>query len=152
MWGWGGFQARGQRLCQTCTESVLVNQSCLTPCDPMNSSLPSSSVHGILQARILDWVAIPSPRDLPDPEIKAGSPALQVDSLPSEPPGKPCIVMAKSKSLCHCTAPEGSQSSRVHRAAGPRAFHSKLLQLSCQERLSTKAPTHPSHPTFCTPV
>ena len=38
---------------------VLVTQSCLTLCDPMNSSLPGSSVHGILQARILEWVAIP---------------------------------------------------------------------------------------------
>ena len=33
-------------------------QSCLTLCDPMDSSLPGSSVHGILQARILEWVAI----------------------------------------------------------------------------------------------
>ena len=49
---------------------VLVTQSCLTPCDPMDCSLPGSSVHGILQARILEWVAMPSsrgsswPRDL----------------------------------------------------------------------------------------
>ena len=33
-------------------------QSCLTLCDPMDCSLPSSSIHGILQARILEWVAI----------------------------------------------------------------------------------------------
>ena len=38
----------------------LVTQSCLTLCDPMNCSLPDSSVHGILQARILEWVAMPS--------------------------------------------------------------------------------------------
>ena len=39
--------------------------------------------------RILEWVAyIPSPEDLPDPVIKLGSPALQVDSLPAELPGK----------------------------------------------------------------
>ena len=38
---------------------VLVVQSCLTLWDPMDCSLPGSSVHGILQARILDWVAIP---------------------------------------------------------------------------------------------
>ena len=37
----------------------LVVQSCLTPCDPMDCSLPGSSVHGILQARILEWKAIP---------------------------------------------------------------------------------------------
>ena len=35
----------------------LVAQSCLTLCDPMGCSLPGSSVHGILQARILEWVA-----------------------------------------------------------------------------------------------
>ena len=41
---------------------VLVTQSCLTLCDPMDYSLPVSSVHGILQARILEWIAISSPR------------------------------------------------------------------------------------------
>ena len=35
-----------------------VTQSCLTLCEPINCSLPSSSVHGILQARVLEWVAI----------------------------------------------------------------------------------------------
>ena len=35
-------------------------QSCQTVCDPMDCSLPSSSVHGILQARILEWVVVPS--------------------------------------------------------------------------------------------
>ena len=37
---------------------VLVAQSCLTLCNPMDCSPPGSSVHGILQARILDWVAM----------------------------------------------------------------------------------------------
>ena len=37
---------------------VLVTQSYLTLCDPMDCSLPGSSVHGIFQARILEWVAI----------------------------------------------------------------------------------------------
>jgi len=41
---------------------VLVAQSCPTLCDPMDCSLPGSSVHGILQARILEWVAIPFSR------------------------------------------------------------------------------------------
>ena len=36
-------------------------QSCLTLCDPMDCSPPGSSVHGIPQARILEWVAIPAP-------------------------------------------------------------------------------------------
>ena len=47
-------------------------------------SLPGSSVHGIVQARILQWVAIPSPGDLPNPGIKPVSPGLQADSLSSE--------------------------------------------------------------------
>ena len=51
--------------------------------------LPASSVHGILQARLLEWGAITSPGHLPDPGIKPGSPALRADSLPSEPPEKP---------------------------------------------------------------
>ena len=54
----------------------------------MDCSLPGSSVHGILQARILEWVAISFSRDLPDPGIEPGSPALQADALLSEAPGK----------------------------------------------------------------
>ena len=68
---------------------MLAIQLCPTLCDPMNCSPPGSSVHGILQARILEWVAIPFSRDLSNPEIKPRSPALQVDSLLSEPPEKP---------------------------------------------------------------
>ena len=47
---------------------------------------------GILQARIMEWVAMPFPLgDLPNPGIEPRSPALQADSLPSEPPGKPVL-------------------------------------------------------------
>ena len=85
---------------------------------PMDCSPPGSFVHGISQARILEWVAIPfsrrwtvalqaplsmgfprqeywsglpfpSPGDLPDPGIEPKSPALQANSLPSEPPRRP---------------------------------------------------------------
>ena len=75
---------------------VLVTQSCPTLCDPMDYSPPGSSVQGVLQARILEWVAIPFSRDLPDSGIEPGSPALQVESLPSEPPGKPfhCVYFS----------------------------------------------------------
>ena len=66
-----------------------VAQSCPTLCDPMDCSPPGSSVHGILQARILEWVAISFSRCLPDPGIKPRSPALQADTLTSDPPGKP---------------------------------------------------------------
>ena len=89
----------------------LVTQLCQTLCDPIDCSPPGSSWNsppwefssmGILQARILEWVAVPfsrqeywsglpcpPPGDLPNPGIKPRFPALQADSLPSEPPGKP---------------------------------------------------------------
>ena len=51
--------------CQKWKVKVLVAQSCWTLCDSMGCSPPDSSVHGILQARILEWVAIFSSRDLP---------------------------------------------------------------------------------------
>ena len=47
---------------------------CLTLCDPKDCSLPNSSVHGILQARILEWVAFPPPGALPDSGIEPTSP------------------------------------------------------------------------------
>ena len=67
---------------------MLVTQLCPTLCDPMDCSLPDSSVHGTLQARILEWVAIFSPGHLPDPRIEPRSPELEADSLQTEPPGK----------------------------------------------------------------
>ena len=59
----------------------------------MDCSPPGFSVLGVSEARILEWVAIPSPQDLPDPGTEPGSPALQADSLLSEPPRKPNIYM-----------------------------------------------------------
>ena len=63
---------------------MLVAQLCPTLCDPMDCSLPGSSVLGMFQARILERVAIPFSRDLSDPGIEfisLMSPALQADSL-----------------------------------------------------------------------
>ena len=57
----------------------------------MDKGAWQATVHGILQARILEWVAFPSPGDLPNPGIKPGSPALQANSLPANPPGKPRV-------------------------------------------------------------
>ena len=71
---------------------VLLAQSCPTLCDSMDCSPPDSSVHGILQVRILEWVAFPPPGDLPNSGIKPRFPALQANSLPSEPPGKPVYI------------------------------------------------------------
>ena len=59
--------------------------SCVRLCDLMDCSPPGSSIHGILQARILEWVAISFSGDLPDPGIEPRSPELQADALTSEP-------------------------------------------------------------------
>ena len=73
---------------------VVRAQSRLTLCDPVHCSLPGFSVHGILQARILEWVAMPSSR-----ESSQGSNLCllsllhwQAVSLPLVPPGKPWMV------------------------------------------------------------
>ena len=58
-------------------------QLCPTLWDPMDCSLPGSSVHGISQARILEWIAIPFP-DLPDPGIESLFPALESRFFTSE--------------------------------------------------------------------
>ena len=79
-----GLQALFSFLCVI--GCALVAQSCLTLCDPMDS--PGFSIHGILQTRILEWVAIPFSSGS-SKGIEPRSPALQADSLPSEPPGKP---------------------------------------------------------------
>ena len=67
-------------------------QLCLILCNPMDYSPPGSSVHRIPKAGILECVAMPSSRYLPDPgtePMSPESPALQADSSPSEPAGKP---------------------------------------------------------------
>ena len=61
---------------------VKVAQSCLTLCNPMDYT-----VHGILQARLLEWVAFPFSRWSSNPGIEPRSLKLQVDSLPAEPQG-----------------------------------------------------------------
>ena len=67
-------------------------QSCLTLCDPVDCSLPGSSVHGILRQEYWSELPCSSPGDLPDLGIQAGSPTLQADSLWLEPPGKPKVI------------------------------------------------------------
>ena len=73
---------------------MLVAQLCPTHCDPMDCSPPGSSVHGIFQARILECFAISTSRGFPDPRIEPGSSALQVDSLPTELPGKHILIVS----------------------------------------------------------
>ena len=74
-------------------------QSRPTLAGPMDCSPRVSSVHGLLQTRILEWVAISSSRALPKPHIKLKSPkalVFQKDPLPLAPPGKPINYAQKS--------------------------------------------------------
>ena len=70
---------------------VKVDQSCLTLCNPMDYKF-----HGILQARILEWVAFPFSRTSSQLRDRTQVSALQVDSLPAEPQGEPTLYHMKS--------------------------------------------------------
>ena len=77
-----------------CVRAQLL-QSCSILCNPMDCSLSGSSGHGILQARILEWVAMPS-RDLPHPGIEPASlmsPHWQVGFAPLMPPGSALTIL-----------------------------------------------------------
>ena len=109
-------------------------------------SSPGSSVHGILQARILEWIAIPFSRDLPDPGIEPESPTLQADCLPSMPPGKPsfsrretgkslagqwlgfCIFTAEGPSSIPGQRTKILQDARCNRNKKERHTHTVELQ------------------------
>ena len=81
----GGLTRSGTSYVVGCVFSHSVTSSSLQP----QGYLPDSSVHGIPQASILEWVAIPFSRGSSRPEIELRFSALQPDSSPYEPPGKP---------------------------------------------------------------
>ena len=66
-----------------------VAQSCPTLCNPMDCSHQAPPSMKFSRQEYRSGLSFPSPGDLPDPGMETGSPALQADSLPSEPPGKP---------------------------------------------------------------
>ena len=85
------------RLCFTliaCEKmKILVTQSCPVLCDSMDRSLPGFSVHGIIQARILEWVVTPFSRRSSWSRDQTESPALQVDSF---------TIWASREANSHC--------------------------------------------------
>ena len=91
----------------------------------MDCSLPGSSVHGILQTKVLEWVAIPSLRDLLDPGIELRSPALQADSLPLAPPEKSNIFCGLPRWL---SGKESSSQSRRH------GFDSRIWKITWRKK------------------
>ena len=93
------LDAKSQGHMCMCSKSL---QLCPTLWDTMDCSPPGSSVHGILQARILEWVAVPSSRGSSKPGIEPRSYVLlhwQAGSLPLVPPGKLKATETTNKSI-----------------------------------------------------
>ena len=72
-------------------------QSCPTLCNPKDYSLPDPLSMEFSRQEYWSGLPFPIPGDLPDPGIKPTSPALQADSLPTEPPGKPRDLPRRSQ-------------------------------------------------------
>jgi len=89
-WDLSVFDPNSQ--CRVCVKVFgccwLVTKSCQTLCEPMNCSLPGSSVHGFSMQEYWNGFPCPPPGDLPNPGIKPTSPALTGKSFTSESPGK----------------------------------------------------------------
>ena len=77
---------------------MLVAQSCPTVCDPMGWGPSGSCVHGILQARILEWVANSSSRRSSQPSDQTHVSCIAGSFFTAEPPGKP--TFSDNKDLC----------------------------------------------------
>ena len=90
----------------------------------MDCSPPDFSVRGIFQARILEWVAILPPGDLPNPRIESRFPALQVDSLPSEPPLKLLVI-----ALCSSPGKFRKPSNLMGSSSGVMSFCLFILSM-----------------------
>ena len=70
---------------------MLVTQLCLTLCDPWTADCQAPLPMGFSRQKYWSGLPFPSSGDLPDPGIEPGSPVLQADSLPSEPPGREMV-------------------------------------------------------------
>ena len=90
------------------SESNVV-QSCPTLSDPLDCSLPGSSIHGIFRQQYWSWVPLPSPGNLPDPEIKPKSLVWQADSLPLSHQRSPILTFTLV--LCEALANDGFDES-----------------------------------------
>ena len=91
-------EADGKCFCCSVVGNALseseVAQSCPTLRDPMDCSPAGSSSMEISRQGYWSGLPFPSPGDLPGPGIEPGSPTLQTDALPSEPPGNPVLLVS----------------------------------------------------------
>ena len=87
------FESESKQNLQHCMLILSIYKSSLLPSQPppLCPAISFVEINDYLSYRIFQILDFPSPGDLPDPGIKPGSLALQADSLPSEPPGKPIV-------------------------------------------------------------
>ena len=88
----------------------MVTQLCPTLCNPMDCRPPGSSVHGILQVRILEWGAIPFSRGSSQPRDRTGVSCIAGRFFTTEPPGKPKVEPAS----CQLLAPHQWLTAPYH--------------------------------------
>ena len=117
----------------------LVAQSCLTLCNSMDSSMPGSSVHGnsLGKNNGVGCHVLLQGGDPPNPGIKSGSPTLQMDFLPTEPPGKPNTGVGSITLLQGIFLTKESNQGFLH-------CRWILYQLSYQGNLAGNAQNSPS--------
>ena len=124
------FHSWGQ-LCVCVCVCVCVCSVMSSICDPVDCSPPGSSIHRILQARILEWVVLGKEMDLPNPGNELSSPALAGRLFATEPPGMPpwdhltpvCCLMPSSVSMTN-------MYSKQENIVSPSPQHSPTLGLS----------------------
>ena len=127
---------------------IEITQSSLASCDPMDCSLPGSSVRGIFQARVLKWVAASFSRGSSRPRIEPGCPVLQADALPSEPPGKPIIVPVKWNSIHFSSVAQSCLTlcDPMNRSMPGLPVHYQLPELTQTHVHRVGEAIQPSHP------
>ena len=132
---WGGGSRQGwMRGILSSHYGVHVTQLCPILCDPIDCNAPGSSVHGILQARILEWVAIPFSRRSSRPRDQTQVFHTAGNSLPSEPPGK----SLSSHNAVTCFKSKQSHKTSDHHAVQHRSRGFIALTYCLTEILLTK--------------
>ena len=123
--------------------SAKLLQSCPILCDPMDRGPQGSPVQGILQARVLHWVAVPSSRGSSQPGVKPASltaPALAGGFLPLAPPGKPRPPYTSQQVKNGCLSAMKGNTIRIPAAFSPPTVRCLLCVLSLLENNSSCSP------------